>query len=79
MLFRLVFTTRINAKAAPTNNTDYNCYIKLETLFNQSYSVHIMPLAINNLGGGDTHTHTHTHTHRRPNRINFKKPGTHMI
>ena len=31
----------------------------------ESISPHIMPLDIDNLGGGhtDKHTHTHTHTH----------------
>ena len=28
MLIRLVFMTHINAKATPTDNNDYNCYIK---------------------------------------------------
>ena len=31
-------------------------------MFNQSHTVHIMPLVINGLGGGDTHTYTHTRT-----------------
>ena len=39
-------------------------YVKaVELVFNQSYGVHIMPLVINSLRGGDTHTHTHTHIH----------------
>ena len=39
-------------------------YVKaVELVFNQSYGVHIMPLVINSLRGGDTHTHTHTHTY----------------
>ena len=38
---------------------------KLYNLFNQSYVVHIMPLVICGLWGGDTRTHTHTHTHTR--------------
>jgi len=55
-------------KATPTNyriRHDFNCHInKRETpktcLTNHSGSIshHIMPLVINNLGGGHTHTHT---------------------
>ena len=41
---RLVFTMRINVKAMPTNDTDYSCY--RTCLTNQSYGVHIMPLAL---------------------------------
>ena len=55
--------THINAKATPTNNTDYNCYIKAVELVNQSYGVYIAALFINSLEGVGTHTHTHTHTH----------------
>ena len=53
----------INAKATPTNDTDYRCYIKAIDLINQSYGVYIAVLVINNLKGGDTHTHTHSRKH----------------
>ena len=46
---------RTNAKATPINDNDYSCHITAVDLFNQSYEVHIMPLVINSLGGGDTH------------------------
>ena len=65
---------RINAKAMPINDNDYNCHITATEL-DQSYGVYIMPLVINSLGGGHTHTHANTHTND-PHRINFKKPGT---
>ena len=53
----------INAKAIPTNNTDYSYYTKAVELVNQSYGVYIAALFINSLEGVGTHTHTHTHTH----------------
>ena len=53
----------INAKAIPTNDTDYRCYIKAVELVNQSYGVYIAALVFNSLEGGDIHTHTHTHIH----------------
>ena len=52
----------INAKATPTIDTDYRCYIKAIDLINQSYGVYIAVLVINNLKGGDTHTHSRKHT-----------------
>ena len=60
----------------PTNKTDYSCHIKAVELVQPIIWVHIMPLVINSLGGGDTHANTHTHTDD-PHRINFKKPGAH--
>ena len=53
----------INAKAIPTNDTDYRCYIKAVELVNQSYGVYIAALVFNSLEGGDIHTHTHIHTY----------------
>ena len=57
MLIRLVFTMHINAKATPTNDTDYSCYIKAY-LTNHKYgsiSYHWLLIA-----SGQMHTHTHT-------------------
>ena len=57
----------------------------------ESISCNITPLVINSLRGGHTHTHTpHTQTHTHANtqthtytddlhRINFKKPGVHLV
>ena len=66
---------RINAKATPTNDTNYSCHIKAIVLFNQPYEVHIMPLVIDSLRGrhtcihihmnARTHAHMHAHTHER--------------
>ena len=53
---KLVSTTYFNSKAMSTNATDYSCDIKVIELVNQSYGIHIMPLAINCLGG-DTHVY----------------------
>ena len=67
----------------PINNNDYSChtYNSCKTcLINHMRftSCHIMPLAINTLGGRHTHTHTHKHTYRQPHKNNFKKPGMHQ-
>ena len=56
-LIGLISTTRINAKAMPINNTDYNCHTTAVEPFNQSYWVHITLLVINSLGGRHTHAH----------------------
>ena len=64
----------INAKAIPTNDTDYSCYIKAVELVNQymgSISQHWFLIALR--AGTYTHTHTythiHTHTHTRKHTI----------
>ena len=63
----------INAKAMPTNHTDYSNYIKVVAcLTNYIYGVHIMPpWAVNACTHMHTHTyartliHTHMHAHAR--------------
>ena len=60
--------THMDAKATPTNNTDYRCYnykshITYLTNHNGYISHHITPLVINSLGGG--HTHAYRHPHRK--------------
>ena len=68
----------INAKATPTNNTNYSCYIK--TVVHTCITIHIVhvtSLVINSFEGGytnrqtdrqiETHTHTHTHTNTNTN------------
>ena len=45
--------THFSCKAMPTNNTDYNCHLKVVELVNQSYRVHVMPLSVS----VDTHIH----------------------
>ena len=72
MFIMMVFMMYINAKGMPTKDTENSSCIKAINLFNQLYSVHIMPLVINSLG---VDIHTNTHTYRRPHRINFKKPN----
>ena len=61
-----VFMMRIDAKVTPTDNTDYSCHIKSYTVYSTNHmgsiSHHIMPLVIDNLGGGHTHTQAYTHT-----------------
>ena len=37
---------RISAKDTPTNDTDYNCYIKAVELVQPLYEVHITPLVL---------------------------------
>ena len=53
----------------PTIDSNYSCHIlgvqNLYNLYNESYRVHIMPLVINSLRGGDSHTQTHTHVPER--------------
>ena len=56
----------INAKATPTNDTDYHCYKNCRGCLIKhmgSISHHIMPLVNSSLRGEPTHTHARTHTH----------------
>ena len=60
------YNTHINAKAAPTNNTNYSSHAKaiefVLTNHLEFISHHITPLGINSLRG----RHTHKHTYRLP-------------
>ena len=60
MLIRLFFTKCINAKATPTNNTDYSFYIEAVELVQPIIWEHMKPLVINTLRGTNTHTRKHT-------------------
>ena len=58
-----VFTTPMDAYAAPTNDIDYSCHINHGTYSTNhmgSISHHITPLVINSLGGRHTHKHANT-------------------
>ena len=86
MLIRLFFTKCINAKATPTNNTDYSFYIEAVELVQPIIWEHMKALVINTLRGTNTHTQTHQgeyiiyeHTYRHPHRLYFKKPGAHLL
>ena len=77
-LIRLISMMRINAKATPTNDTNYSCHIKAVVLFNQPYEVHIMPLVIDSLRGRYTciHIHMNARTHARTHAHNADKITT---
>ena len=61
--------TWFNAKAMPTNDIDYSCYIKVIQFIYQIIYIyidrdHITPLVIDSLKADiDTHAHAHTQTH----------------
>ena len=57
-----VFTTRMDAKVTPTDDTDYSCYINPQNSFNRSYRLYIMPLVIYSLGGRHTSTQAYRHS-----------------
>ena len=70
----------MDAKATPTNDTNYSCHMKAIKLnltnHMGSISHRIMPLVINSLRDGHTHTNTyvymHMTTYRPLHRSNFK-------
>ena len=73
-LIRLVSTTRINARAIPTNDNDYNCHIKVVELVQpvilglyHATSCHYLLIA--------SGLRVDTHAHRNKLISNFKKPG----
>ena len=69
--------THINAaKATPINN-NYSCHITAVELVNQSYGVHITPLAINSLGRGHTHTQKSIPTIRTGSILRNQAAGQH--
>ena len=49
----MVSMMHINAKATPTNNMDFYCYIKAIEFV--PYGVHVMPLVSNSLGADTRH------------------------
>ena len=59
----------MEAKATPTNDTNYSCHIKATELIltNHMWSIshHITPLVINSL-------RANTHTHRHPTETNLR-------
>ena len=58
--FSILWMTRYVVKAMPINYMKYNKAEKQQNLFNQSQTVHIMPLVIHALRGRDTHTYIRT-------------------
>ena len=74
--------TCMDAKAMPTNDTNYSCHIKAIKLIYQSYGFYITPLVINSFGGGHTHTDVRKETILRkqvhaglwPVRLGLKMP-----
>ena len=67
---------RINAKAMPTNDTDYNCYIKavdiVKPIIWGPYHITLRYYIVNSSFGG---SQTHAHIKIFANRSNFKRLG----